>query len=102
MGEFRVSPEAEADLDGIWLYVARESGSIDVASRVVDAITDRFWVLAQNPYLGRRRDEDLRPGLRTFVAGDYVIVHRLEDDDVVLILHVVHGSRDIGALYGGR
>ena len=66
MGEFRVSPEAEADLDGIWLYVASESGSIDVASRVVD--------------------EDLRPGLRTFVAGDYVIVHRLEDDDVVLIL----------------
>jgi len=33
-------------------------------------------------------------------AGDYVIIHRIVQDDVVLILHVVHGSRDIIALFG--
>ena len=53
MREFRLSPEAEADLDGIWFYVARESGSIGIASRVVENITERFWLLAQYPYLGR-------------------------------------------------
>jgi len=37
-----VAPQAEADLDDIWLYVARESGSMDVATRIVDSITDRF------------------------------------------------------------
>ena len=37
MGGFRLSPEAEADLDDIWLYVARESGSIDAANRLIDS-----------------------------------------------------------------
>jgi toxin ParE1/3/4 len=91
---FRLLPEAEAELDGIWLYVARESGSADVASRVIDAITDRFWLLAKNPHIGRRRDHDLRPGLRSFSVGEYLIIYRIEDADAT-ILHVIRGSRDI-------
>ena len=41
-----VAPQAETDLDDIWLYVARESGSMDVATRLIDAITGRFLLLA--------------------------------------------------------
>jgi plasmid stabilization system protein ParE len=100
MGEFRLSPEAEAELDGIWISIARESGSVDIATRVVEGITERFWLLARFPYMGRRRDEDLRPGLRSFPADDYVIIHRIAEGGVVLILHVVHGRRDIVALFG--
>jgi plasmid stabilization system protein ParE len=100
MPEFRLSIETEAELDGIWLRMARESGSIEIATRIVDDIADRFWLLAQYPYIGRRRDDDLAPGLRSFPADDYVIIHRIESDEMVLILHVVHGSRDIVALSG--
>jgi plasmid stabilization system protein ParE len=100
MAEFRLSVEAEVELDGIWLRIARESGSIEIATRVVDDITERFWLLAQYPYIGRRRDDDLAPGLRSFSADDYVIIHRIESEDAVLILHVVHGSRDIVAFLG--
>jgi plasmid stabilization system protein ParE len=50
--------------------------------------------------MGRQRNDDLRPGLRSLAANDYVIVHRILEDDVVLIVHVVHGSRDINALVG--
>jgi plasmid stabilization system protein ParE len=50
--------------------------------------------------MGRRRDGDLRPGLRSLASGDYVIIHSVVEDDTVLILHVVHGSRDLGALFG--
>lgn len=42
MGASRLSPEAEADLDSIWLHIARESGSIDIATRLVERITERF------------------------------------------------------------
>ena len=49
--------------------------------------------------MGRTRDE-LRHGLRSFPADDYAIVYRIEEHDVVLILHVLHGSRDIVALLG--
>jgi plasmid stabilization system protein ParE len=59
-----------------------------------------FWLLARYPLIGRRRDDDLRLGLRSFPADDYVIIHRILEDDLVLILHVVHSSRDIEALFG--
>jgi toxin ParE1/3/4 len=94
----RLAPEAEAELDDIWYYVATESRSIEIADRVIDSITDRFVLLASFPHVGRRRDEELRPGLRSFVAGEYVIVYRADGGDV-LVLHVARGSRDIEALF---
>jgi len=93
----RLAPEAEAELNNIWYYIANESGSIEIADRLIDSLTDRLFLLASHPYVGRRRDDDLRPGLRSFPAGDYVIIYRIEGDDA-LILHIVRGSRDIKAL----
>ena len=98
MAELRLSPEAESELDDIWLYIARESGSLEIANRVVDEITESLWFLARHPFIGRKRDHDLRPGLRTFTAGQFVIVHRVEREDVVLVLHIFHGKRDIESL----
>jgi plasmid stabilization system protein ParE len=51
----RVSPQAEADLDGVWYYVAKESGSIETANHLIDSITDRFFLLSRHPHLGRSR-----------------------------------------------
>jgi toxin ParE1/3/4 len=90
---FRVSPQVESELDDIWLYIATESASIKVADRVVDSITQQFFLLCKHPYSGRRRD-DLRAGLRSVTVGSYVVIYRVEENDVV-ILHVVHGRRDI-------
>lgn len=95
----RLAPEVEAELDNIWYYLARESGNIEIADRLIDSITDRFFLLAGHPYVGRRRDQDLRPGLRSFPVGEYVIIYRIEGVDV-LILHVAHGRRDLEALFG--
>jgi toxin ParE1/3/4 len=95
----RLSSRAEADLDDIWYYVAKQSGSIEVANWLIESISDRFLVLAKSPYLGRARDEDFGYGTRSFAVGDYVIVYCLNDEDV-LILRVVHGRRDIEALFG--
>ncbi len=66
----RVAPEAEAELDDVWYYIAKASGSIEIADRVIDSLTDRFFLLARYPHIGRRRNEDLRPGLRSFLAGE--------------------------------
>jgi len=94
----RLAPEAEADLYAIWYHLATESHSIEIADRAIDSITDRFYLLATHPHMGRRRDEDLLPGLRSFPAGEYVIVYRVEANDA-LILRVIRGSRDIEALF---
>jgi len=94
----RLAPQVEVELDEIWYYIARDSGSMEIADRLIDAITDRFFLLGNHPYVGRLRD-DLRPGLRSFPAGQYVIIYRINGIDVV-ILHVMHGRRDIEAMFG--
>ncbi len=93
-----VAPRAETDLDDIWLYVAKESGGMEVATRLVDSITDRFLFLTSFPYAGRSRDQDFGAGTRSFPVGEYVIVYSVEGEDV-FILRVVHGRRDIEALF---
>jgi plasmid stabilization system protein ParE len=62
----RRTPEADSDLDDIWYYVASKSGSLDIADRLVESITERFFLRADHPNLGRARDMDMRPGLRSF------------------------------------
>ena len=90
-------PEAEAELDNIWDYVAKDGGSTEIADRLIDSIAERFYLQACHPHIGRRRDEDLRPGLCSFPVGEYVVIYRLKGEDV-LILHVLRGSRNIEAL----
>ena len=94
-----VSPQAATDLDDIWYYVAKESGSIAVANHLIDSITDRFFLLAGHPYLGRSRDDDFGVGSRSFPVNEYVIVYCVKEKDVS-ILRVVHGRRDMEALFG--
>jgi toxin ParE1/3/4 len=94
----RVAEDVAAELDGIWLYIAKQSGSVEIADKVVDSITDCFVALGRNPRMGRRRDDDLAPGLRSFPVGNYVIVYCIEEEDAA-ILHVFHGSRDIEGFY---
>ena len=87
----RLAPQAEADLHDIWLYVARENGSPDVADRLIDALTIRFFLLALYPQIGSRQ-EDLRPGLFSYPVREYVIFYRVQAEDV-LILHLINGRR---------
>ena len=92
----RLAPQAQLDIDDIAYYVFVESGSLETADRLIESIATRFILLGTHPRAGRRRD-DLRPGMRGFPVGDYVILYRIEDSDA-LILRIVRGSRDIEAL----
>jgi len=87
----RLSFAASADLDDIWVYVAQE-GSEVAANRLVDAITERFPALLRMPGSGRKRDE-VRRGLRSHPAGNYVIYYR-EMKGGIEIVRVLHGARD--------
>jgi plasmid stabilization system protein ParE len=59
----RLAPGTEVELDEIWLWTAKESGRVDVADRLIDSITESFFLLARYPHMGRPRDDDLRLGL---------------------------------------
>jgi toxin ParE1/3/4 len=89
----RLAPQALADLDNIWSYIVKESGNVVAADNIIDAIVERFQLLGLFPYMGRARG-DLRPGLRSFPVGQYVIVYTVDDEDVEIV-HVFHGRQDI-------
>jgi toxin ParE1/3/4 len=94
----RLAPQARGDLDDIWSYVARETGSVGIADDLVDSVVERILLLASYPRLGRARD-DLRSGLRSYPAGRYVIIYQIKSEDV-LILRILHGRRDIDDILG--
>ena len=88
---YRVSRNAQQDIDEIFLYWAKRAG-LKVADRLMDSITDRFWLLGEHSEAGRS-SEDVAPGVRCFPAGKYLIYYR-HTQQVKDILHIFHGARD--------
>jgi len=94
----RLTQRARSDLDDIWRYLAIESGNEAIADRQIDQLTDRFYMIANSPRIGRSRD-DLRRGLRGHPVGQYVIFYRILRRDVI-IQRVLHARRNIAMLFG--
>jgi toxin ParE1/3/4 len=87
---YRLSALGERDLEEIWSYVA-EDASPATADRLIDAIIDRFELLAEQPRMGRLRPE-FGSGVRSFAVENHVVYYRYDED--VLIARVLHGRRD--------
>ena len=92
---YRLSALAERDLEEIWSYVA-EDASPTTADRLIDAIIERFELLAEQPRMGRLRPE-FGAGVRSFTVENHVIYYRPAGD--VLIARVLHGRRDQAAAW---
>lgn len=92
---YRLSALAEGDLEEIGSYVA-EDASPTTADRLLDAIFDRFELLAEQPRMGRNRPE-FGEGVRSVVVESYLIYYRHDRD--VLIARVLHGRRDQAAAW---
>jgi toxin ParE1/3/4 len=92
MSRYSVAPSALADLDEIWLYVAR-NGGIEIAERLIQSITRAFPLLASNPGMGRHRP-NLGDGMRSFPVSNYRVYYRQDDRGRTRILHVRHAARD--------
>jgi toxin ParE1/3/4 len=95
MKHFRLASQAQIDLDDIWLFIAEDSS--DAADRFHDLLLSKFLILAEQPMIGRSR-EDLRPDLRGFVTGNYVIFYR-DTPEHIEIVRVLHGARDIENIF---
>lgn len=89
--KYRLSKDAMRELDDIFLYWAKRV-SVEVAERLIDNITERFWLLGEHPTAGRSADE-IAPGVKCFPAGKYLIYYRKKSGGID-ILHIVHGARD--------
>jgi toxin ParE1/3/4 len=92
MSQIIRTARADEDLIDIWTYIAEESPN--AADRVLDAIEARWLQLARHPYSGMARD-DIAPGIRHLVAGQYLTLYRVHVEGIEII-RVLHGRRKIG------
>jgi toxin ParE1/3/4 len=94
MKRYRIGfrPQAEADLFGLYRYIAENSGDA-VAGAFIDRIESACMALETFPARGRRRD-DIRPGLRTmeFERRATIVFQVLKDD--VIIVRIFYGGQD--------
>ena len=89
---YRLSREADQDLEDIFDYTVREFG-VDQAIVYVSGFEEIIVSLAANPELGRTRVE-IRNGLRSFVNGSHILFYRVLKNHIHII-RILHGSRDI-------
>jgi toxin ParE1/3/4 len=98
MNGYSIAPQAIADLDDVWDYLGIQKDAPAAARRQIEMLFDKFAILAAHPLLGEARN-DLGVGLRSFVAGNYVVVYRIAGDEIE-IARVAHFAQDIRSLFG--
>jgi toxin ParE1/3/4 len=90
-----LTPDAEESRIEIWRYVAQDSP--DTADRLMERIDEKCRLYATQPRMGSPRP-DLGQDVRCFPVGKYVVIYRPIADGIVVLL-VVHGARDIPAVF---
>jgi toxin ParE1/3/4 len=97
MANAKLSDFAAADLKEIWEYVAENNPS--AAEKLVREILQKIRLLAENPQMGKSRDE-IFVGLHSFPVKSYLVFYAPVEDGVE-VYRVLHGRRDIEELFEG-
>lgn len=92
MASYRLTPRALSDLDAIADYSLEHWGPKQTQASL-EKIADRFQWLADNPNLGRNRD-DVAEGYRGFPEGKHVIFYIIVPE-AIAIIGVPHAAMDI-------
>ncbi len=95
MKRVRLSRLAKADIDDIWLHVARNDE--DAATGLVRKLLEKCQSLRQSPDRGSPCPE-LAAGLRRLAVGNYLIFYRVTESGAD-VARVLHGARDLMKLF---
>jgi toxin ParE1/3/4 len=85
-----LAPEAEADLEAIALFIARDDPVAAVAW--VDRLVERAHAIAKAPRAGRVVPEVGDPAIREVFLKSYRIIYRTEAHRI-LVLTILEGHR---------
>ena len=91
-----VTPEAKAQLNGLYEYLAREA-SLDIATRYIDAVMARIAGLKDFPNRGTTRG-DIRPGLRTIPFRRRLTIAYAVTPEEVRIIGIARAGQELKEL----
>jgi plasmid stabilization system protein ParE len=92
MSGYALHPQAFADLDEIWEYIAADN--VDAADRVLADIHSTLTLLAGSPRIGHRRPDLTTRPLRFHVVRDEYLIAYAPDETPLWIVAVLHGRRN--------
>ena len=92
------SPEAQADLEELYDYIAGRSGE-ERALGYIERIEEWIVRLESFPERGNRRD-DIRPGLRVAGYERRVSIAFQVEAESVTILRILYAGRDLEKTFG--
>ena len=95
---YKTTPEADSDLIGIYLYGFQNFGERQ-AEGYFSELKDCFQLLSETPFVCRERFEFIPP-VRIHHHGRHLIIYMIQDD-LILIIRVLHDSMDIGRHLSG-
>ena len=90
--KYRIRALAQADLESIWLYTYEQWG-VEQADTYLNALIQRFKWLADNPTLGKARD-DIKQGYLCFPEGMHLVFYVIKNSQVEII-GIPHQQMDI-------
>jgi len=96
MPTVRLSALAQADLEEIWLFIARDDPL--AADGFIERIQRTCQQLARSPGMGRSREE-LAEGIHSFPVGKYLVFYRRAGTGIE-VARLLSGYRDIETLFG--
>ena len=92
MRSYTLLKAAEQNLEEIGRYTFKEWGASQ-RDEYLRKIVDRFSDLAENPYLGRARNE-IKPGYFSYPEGSHLIFYTIRKNTIE-ILAVLHEKMDV-------
>jgi toxin ParE1/3/4 len=97
MARLTITVLARADLTEIRDYIARDNPT--AARRLIERLRDKARAVAESPGIGRSRESDLRLNLFSFPVGQYLLFYQPQRGGGIVLVRVLHGSRDLPALF---
>ena len=91
---FKISNEAQNDLEHIWLYTF-ETWSIEQADRYYNLILDEIEYLAENPSIGKDYSYIRKGYLRSKVKSHFIFYKINKKENQIEIIRVLHQQMDV-------
>ena len=98
MKPFVLTAAAKTDLQDVALFTQRRWGK-DQRNVYLKQFDDSFWLLAENPDIGKSCDEIL-PGYRKFPQGSHLIFYKQTGSQQIRIIRILHKSMDVQPIFG--
>lgn len=91
---YKISNEAQNDLENIWLYTF-ENWSKEQADRYYNLILDEIEYIAENPEVGKDYSHVRKDYLRSQVKSHFIFYKTKKKENLIEIIRVLHQQMDI-------